>query len=483
MRRTFLAALLVPLTLAGCARNPASGEQEFVLVSEQGERQAGQAAAKQIEEFMGLVENEPLQAYVRGLGERLAANSPRPGADYRFAVLDAKEPNAFALPGGPVYVTRGLLVLLNSEDELAGTMGHEVGHVAARHHVRQATARAPFAVLKIPGAIVGVVSGTLGKLVNLPANVAGGLVLSPYSRDQESEADRLGADIAAATGYDPAALVSSLETLERDAELRTGESRNPSFFDTHPATPGRISDLRQHLMKQGLTASQPRRASAYLKRIDGLVVGDGAKGGVFADSRFLHPELRLSFLFPKGWTTHNTDQVVIGVDPTAERERFCLFQISAKGTAPAQGALADGFKEKQVAGFESLQVNGLPALRSVDRGRKRLVHATWIAHRGHVYRMACASPASGPDWEARFDATAGSFRSLQASDWKDIRERRIRLFTARSGENVDALVDRTGSTWSAERVAMANALAGPDVRFAGGEKLKIAVWEPYRAKR
>ncbi|HZE89561.1 MAG TPA: M48 family metalloprotease [Verrucomicrobiae bacterium] len=202
-----LAAVLA-LTLGGaCARNPVSGRPEMTLVSEAKERELGEAEARRVAETMGILEDPALSAYVRAVGERLAQFSPRTDVTYTFQIVDMEEPNAFALPGGPVYVSRGLLVLTNSEDELAGVLGHEIGHVAARHAVRRVTRAAPLAVVTgLGAAVTSIVSPMLGDLVGGIGGVAGAFVLAPYSREQEREADRIGQELAGAAGWDPAGL-------------------------------------------------------------------------------------------------------------------------------------------------------------------------------------------------------------------------------------------------------------------------------------
>ena len=198
--------LLIGLGTGGCAMNPVSGQPEMVLVSNEQEKSIGAEEAKKVEQEMGLLDGDPFSPYLNRLGRRLAEESPRKNVSYQFHLVDMTEPNAFALPGGYVYVTRGLLVLVNSEDELAGVVGHEIGHVAARHSVQKISKQGPFAI------VFGVVSGVTGLVSPLIGDIVGGigqftqsLVFAPYSRSQESEADEVGQEIA---------------VLERPAALR-----------------------------------------------------------------------------------------------------------------------------------------------------------------------------------------------------------------------------------------------------------------------
>ena len=225
-------AWVLVTTVFGCSMNPVSGWPEFTLVSQEQEKKIGAEEAKKVEEEMGLLDDAKLTAYLDTLGQRLAKESPRQNVTYQFHVVDMTEPNAFALPGGYVYVTRGLLALVNSEDELAGVVGHEVGHVAARHSVQKISKQGPFAV------VFGLVSGITGLVSPLVGNIVGGigdftqsLVFSPYSRSQETEADRVGQDMSARAGWDPAALSTFLHTLGREVDQMSKEPRKPSLFD------------------------------------------------------------------------------------------------------------------------------------------------------------------------------------------------------------------------------------------------------------
>ncbi len=199
--------LLTSLQATACSINPVSGMPEVTLISVEQEKKIGAEEAKKVEAEMGLLDDAQFLPYLDALGQRLAKESPRQDVTHQFHIADMAEPNAFALPGGYVYVTRGLLALVNSEDELAGVVGHEIGHVAARHTVQKISKQGPFAV------VFGIASGITGLFVPVAGNIIGGvgdltqgLLFSPYSRSQETEADRVGQEMAAKAGWDPAAL-------------------------------------------------------------------------------------------------------------------------------------------------------------------------------------------------------------------------------------------------------------------------------------
>ena len=209
--RWLLACLLLTgLQATACSMNPVSGRPEVTLLSVEQENKIGAEEAKKVEAQMGLLDDAQFLPYLDALGQRLAKESPRQDVTHQFNVADMAEPNAFALPGGYVYVSRGLLALVNTEDELAGVVGHEIGHVAGRHTVQKISRQGPFA------AVFGIASGLAGIVSPLAANIIGGvgdltqgLLFSPYSRSQETEADRVGQEMAAKAGWDPAALSAS----------------------------------------------------------------------------------------------------------------------------------------------------------------------------------------------------------------------------------------------------------------------------------
>ena len=208
------------------------------------ERRLGQEAAEEVEQTVGLVRDPKLVGYVRQVGGRLAQAAQRPDITWRFNVADDPEANAFALPGGWVYVTRGLLALLNSEDELAGVLGHEMAHVLERHAARRVSAATPFAVIfGVPAAILGTVSPTLGGIVSGTGRAASSVALASYSRDQEREADQRGVVLIARAGYDPTALAAFLRTLEREEALAGQNPDRARFLSSHPATPERVASV------------------------------------------------------------------------------------------------------------------------------------------------------------------------------------------------------------------------------------------------
>jgi len=464
------------LLAAGCS----TGESRPSLISEKKERELGQEAASEVERTIGLVQDPALVGYVREIGRRLVAQTPQPDAPYQFNVADETEPNAFALPGGFVYVTRGLLALANSEDELAGVMGHEIGHVVARHSVRQLEASTPFSILfGIPSAIVGIVSPALGGIVGGVGKLASGLVLAPYSRDQEREADQIGIQLAAKAGWDPTGLPSMLHTLEREEALAGGDPSRISFFANHPATPERVKDTTASA--KTLTRGPGRPIAAprpvFLARLDGLVIGQDPANGIFVKNVFQHPGLGLALEMPAGWKTKNTPVAAIASEP--DRRAAVALQMSADGNDPLAGAREDGLDEKEMNQVTRTTIAGLPAAQLIAQDREVRMHLTWIAYRGHVYRVAGISPPRAFEtYRETFARTAASFRPLRSEERERMTDVRLRPRPARGGEGVAAFVTRTGGTWKADQTAVANGIeAGSTLQ--DGFMMKVPIRQRY----
>lgn len=474
------------LLSVGCALNPVSGRPEVVVMTTAKEIEAGREEAKKIEEQIGLLTQHPAVDHVQAIGERLAEHSPRTDVPYSFHVVDMAEPNAFALPGGYVYVSRGLLVFANSEAELACVIGHEIGHVAARHAVQRATRTAPIALATgLPALAVGILSPRLGRTVAGVGGLAGTALLAPYSRSQETEADGVGQKMAAAAGWDPGGMPSFLHTLAREEAL-SGGSKIPAFLRSHPSTPKRVEKTRK-LAAQ--LASGPRTTiaadhAAFLHSLDGLAVGENPSRGLFDGQRFLHPDMDLTLLFPEGWKTQNAATFVRAQAP--EGAALAVLEIQGPGEDPLAAAksFAAVQKLKFTAQPEAFEVGELPAARGTVLLRggsgELLLDFTWIVHHGAVFRLTGATgPGRADTFGPVFREIAGSFRSLTLSELQGIHVIRLRIITARRGETLKELLARTNAVADAEKTAVVNGISA-DTSLDEGRLLKVTVWELYR---
>lgn len=483
------ARLALALTLcsfaSACVLNPLTQERDVVLVSLEEEIRLGEEVAEQVEAEMGLVEDEALLALVRDVGERVAAVAPQQGYSYRFKVVDRVEPNAFALPGGHVYVSRGLLAITNTEDELANALAHEIVHVAARHHAqRQATATG-VGILALPGLLVGgLIGGPVGGLVSAPFALVGVGAVASYSRSQELEADEIGQRLAGDAGYAPSALAEVLRQLERDEALRSAEARQPTWFDSHPSTPRRVAKAAE---REVAATPASRDPGEYLARLDGLRVGANPAEGVFDGQRFLHPALDFTLVFPEGWKVSNRRDAVGAYLENGGAQVALEFDAGGKDAREAANAFIANLREKtrvDVARIEKVERAGAPSVRAqllADSRRGRVaVDATWILHGEHVYRLTGVVQDDYSDaHRTLFGEVGESFATLTGTQRAGIGDRRLRLRKARAGESLAAFSKRTGNAWTAEETAAANALL-PDAVLAAGQVLKVALREPYR---
>jgi predicted Zn-dependent protease len=460
---------VVAMAAGGCAS----------LISPQHERQLGQEEAEEFERATGLVRDPGLVAYVRQVGERLASGAAHAVA-WEFRVADDPAPNAFALPGGFVYLTRGLLALANREDDLAGVIAHEMGHVLERHSVRRATAASPFAILfGVPAAILDRVSPAAGSVLGGAGRLASSLALASYDRDQEREADRVAVALSARAGWDPRGLAALLRTLEREDALGGRPEGRPGFFSTHPSTPERVASIEAGAAALGSPAPPLTAAAraAFLAKLDGLLVGENPAHGVLVGSRLVHPELDLAADLPPAWTTGPVRRGVAALAP----DRTAVLLLAAAGEAddPVQAARNDGVPERLVAGLRRAESAGLPAARLVaDTREGDRLDLTWVVHARRVLRVMAL--ASIPEWSRHrpvFEQVVGSVRPLGPAERARITETRLRIQPARAGERMADLVERTGGVWEPARVAVANGVAA-DVPLEAGWPVKVPLRQP-----
>lgn len=466
-----LATLLGGVAAGACA-----------TVSPQAERSIGRKEADEVERTVGLVREPRVVEYVEAIGARLGQATGRLDISWQWNVADDGDANAFAVPGGWVYVTRGLLALSNREDEVAGVLAHEMAHVVERHAVRRAGAATPLAILfGVPSGILGIVSPSLGGIVGGAGRLVSGLTLAPYSREQEREADRVGSALAARAGWDPNALADLLGTLER-AETAAGSApTRSSFFATHPSTPDRVANIAALARSLSRAAVAPiaNGRAAFLGRLEGLVVGNNAAYGVFAGRLFLHPEFDLALEMPASWKSTNSPEAAGAMAP--DQAAVILLQLVGSGDDPVAGARAEGLSDAQLKGIRRVRISGRPAaaLNASTRDGTN-VSLTWIAHRSRIFRVTgvCGS-ADWARFRDEFERTAASFRPLRPEDQVRITESRLRIRAARAGESIAQVLARGGAAWTAAQAAVANGVT-TERPLERDWPVKVAVSELFR---
>ncbi|HXZ23713.1 MAG TPA: M48 family metalloprotease [Methanomassiliicoccales archaeon] len=459
------------LALLSCASAPPAASdrpRRTVLLTEQDDVRAGREAAGAVAVQIGVLDDPALKAYLNEIGRKLLRGVPNRGFDFQFNVVDQLEPNAFALPGGFIFVSRGLLLLANNEDQLACVMGHEIGHVVRRHAARQQAIAQSASPLSLPWMRAG--------------------QMAAYSRDMERQADEDGQLLCAAAGYDPRALGSFLTSLELAERLRQGTSRTPGFFDTHPGSVDRVaaSAVRASQIRWQRDPTLGDSRAALLKHTEGLAVGPRPESGIFEGSRFLHPVLGFEIRFPSGWSTANTNQMVGAMEPKGEAMVYLTGDLPAGDPKHvAETWLARARKESPLDVQESVpvKVGSIDAYRmlldSSGRGGSIRGYVTFVPFGPTTYRITGIAPSFLADQHLpRVLVTMRSFRPLSEADRHSIKAMRLRVATARSGEDLAALGQRTNNAWDSTTAAVFNGLP-VDQRFRGGELVKTAQVEAY----
>jgi predicted Zn-dependent protease len=336
---------------------------------------------------------------------------------------------------------------------------------------------------------VGIVSSGLGTAIADAGQAASDLIIAPYSRDQEREADRVGQEIAASAGWNPQGLASFLESLGREAELRSGKERQFSFFDTHPTTGERVAKTSQRATQFKISPAPPiaKNHAALMTKLDGLLVGDNPAKGILIGNDFMQPTLDFYMRFPPAWKKQNTNELVVAQAPWGE-EALVVLEVAGKGDDPV--AVVRQLEKKQDAKLlrnaSQIKINGLPAVQLTSKAKTSKgmmgVLMTWIAHKGLVYQIAGLSPSDTFDsFREVLKKTAASFRPLSAEDWPKIKETRLRVIKARDGETLAEFVQRVKNEWSPAEIAVENGLS-QNSRLSEGQLIKVGILQPYEPK-
>lgn len=421
-----LVALSALLFHSSCSVNPATGQQQLSFYNEAEEIEMGRQADEEIIASVGLYDDPELQAYIEDLGQRLAAESERPGLPWSFKVMDDPAVNAFALPGGYIYVTRGLLSHMESEAELSGVLGHEIGHVTARHGVNQAS-KQMLAMVGLGLAVL--IDDDLVQVAGVAA--AGfGLLFLKYGRDDERQADDLGLRYMSRSGFDPRAMPGVFSVLE-GVQTVEGVGRLPSWLSTHP-DPGARRERMQQAVAQlpgDFSAAEVNRES-YLRRLDGMTFGENPREGFFEGNAFLHPEMRFRFQFPEGWETSNEKASVSAASPAQD----AFLQVSLAEADTPEAAAEAFFEEEGLSQGDAWdkKVHGLPASWSrfdySDAESALSGTVAFVRHNGNVFQLLAASTQEEwSDQQRTLEGALASFARLDDPKALNVQPRRLRL--------------------------------------------------------
>lgn len=475
MRNRMIVLLGLLLVLASCAVNPATGRRELMLVSEQQEIAMGREADPQISAAYGLVDDPALQAYVSGLGLRLAAASERPDLPWSFKVVDDPIVNAFALPGGFIYVTRGILSRFDSEAELAGVLGHEIGHVTARHSASQMSRQQ----LQQIGLGVGmVVSERFRQYGGIAA--AGLQVMNlSYSRGDESQSDELGLRYISRLDYDADAMIGVFQMLAQAGG--GGGGRLPEWQLTHPYPENREADMRRIIAETGVSRDGTVNRDQYMDAIDGIVYGENPRDGYFEDSRFLHPELAFELTFPTGWSTINQRTVVAAVSP-AEDAVVMLGVVDDAGAPDAEVRdflRGEGISGGPISEAQSGRVTTARAEFQATTAEGSLSGAVaFVSYGDLTYRMVgYSSPADWRTYASQVDRAISSFAEVTDRAVLDVQPLRLRIARLDAAMSLTSYIRSAPQPIELEELARLNRVA-PGAVLSTGTPIKLVEGRP-----
>lgn len=444
LKQMVLGVILILFLLSGsCAMNPVSGGPELMLLSESDEIQLGKQTDVQVRKQYGVYEDQKLSAYLNDMGQRLAGVSHRPNLPYKFEIVDASAVNAFAVPGGYVYFTRGILANLNNEAELAGVMGHEIGHITARHSAQQYS-RAQLAQF---GVVVGGLF--LGDLVSGVAQLGVGMLFLSFSRENERQADALGVEYASRAGYDGKELAAFFETLER---MNPGSDRSglPGWFSTHPSPEDREVSVRKEAkewqQKLGMKDAKVNRET-YLRHIDGLVYGDDPRQGYVEEGVFYHPDMKFQFPVPANWKINNTPSQVQIMNEN--KDGGIIFSAAAAASPKDAASKFVQANRASVLSSDPITVGGFPAQRVVSdvRGQSGTIRVvSYFIQRGKsiFYFHGLSSPSAFDKYLNTFERTMKGFKELTDSKKINVKPDRIRLRTTKTAGTVESSLRSMG---------------------------------------
>jgi predicted Zn-dependent protease len=481
MKKIFvLSCFIASLTfIHSCSRNPVTGKRQVALMSEANEIALGQSADPQIIAQYGLYQDTALQNFVTQRGKQLAAVSHRPNLEYHFRIVDSEVLNAFAVPGGYVYFTRGIMASFNDEAQFMGVLGHEIGHITARHSVVQQR-NATFAQL---GIIAGVIiNPELGRFADA-ASQGLGLLFLKFGRDDERESDRLGVEYSTKLKYDAKRMGEFFVTLERSS-AQAGAAELPDFLATHPNPGDRYQTVTklatEWQQKENLTNAIVNRNS-YLRRLEGLIYGEDPRQGFLENNVFYHPEMRFQFPVPAGWNYANTPQVV----QVAPKDGKALMMLMlAQGTSLEQAA--SGMIQKyqlQVVNSRNMTVNGFNAMEIVadqkpqQQTQQAQVIRTLsylIQYNNNIYHLiGIAGLNDFNNYVGSFTNTMQNFRQLTDQSKINKQPERIRIKTVNTTMTLDkALRSYNVPQARLEQHAIMNGMKLTD-NVAAGTMIKI----------
>ena len=459
-----------------CATNPVTGKRELALVSESQEIAIGQQGAAEVRASIGLYPNATLQGYVNRIGLALAATTERPGLPWEFQVVDDASVNAFALPGGFIFVTRGLLAHMTTEAELASVLGHESGHVSARHSVQQMSRQQVAAIGLGVGSVLSPAIAKYGQI----AGAGLGLMFLKYGRDDETQSDQLGFRYALAGGYDTREMIKVFEMLQR-AEQLAGGGRLPEWQSTHPDPGNRIAAVQALVQatSQNLTTMKVGGAE-FLRQIDGMVYGVNPRAGFFKGTLFLHPDLKFVFQFPEGWKTHNGADAVAAISA----DESALIELRGAQGSAAEAARVFFSQQGMTAGVQSRgTIHGNPVVSAEftaadGQGGSVRGIAAFFEYGAATWRTLTYTTAARYDaWKPAFQQSINSFDRLTDPVALAVQPLRLRIDAAPRAMSLAQFHAQLPSSISLAELALINGIP-EGAQLLAGQSMKRVIGTP-----
>ncbi|MDG2060382.1 MAG: M48 family metalloprotease [SAR86 cluster bacterium] len=468
-----LRLLLVFSLLTSCSINPVTGNRDFVTMSEDSEIAMGQNYSVQVLQQVPAYKDKDLQAYVQMIGESLAKKSHRSNLIYRFTVLDSPDINAFALPGGYIFINRGLMAYLSSEEELAAVLGHELGHVTARHSVRQ------MSQAQLIGFMSMIVGSQAGRTAADITNMAGGAFLAGYGREMELEADKIGAEYMALDGYSPQGMMETLTVLKEQeiysknlSELRGQEPKTyHGLFSSHPSNDKRLQAVL--ISSQNLPIVSKKIKSNYLESIDGLVYGDSENAGIRRGSDFYHGPLNFHLKAPASWEILNSQDRLGFLAPKSQASLF--FTMEDQNRRLSAKEYLERNKAFDIISGQNISPDGLDAFTAIASSGNSLYRLAVIFRDKNIYQFygSVEQGSKFSDFDEQFLSIINSFRSLRNKEKLLAKPLKISSYVVKNGDSYSTLSKSSAIPYDPEgRLRLLNG-DYPEGELSVGSLIKI----------
>ncbi|MCG8578950.1 MAG: M48 family metalloprotease [Bacteroidales bacterium] len=448
------------------------------------DKQLGAENAKSVIGEMGIYNDADKTEYINKVGIRLVNELNDNPFEYQFHIVPEKTPNAFATPGGYIYITTGLFPLLQSEDELACIMAHEIIHAHKRHSVKQMKHSLLPMLLEVPGNLLGMLNENLGAIFNVPIETSNMLFMASYSRRLETEADMEGMKLATAAGYKPLALKDILQRMTTSVELVSGAEEERNYFNDHPYTPERLHKIE--LASKDLKPVNKQAVSTnFLNELDNVLFGESASNGVFIKNTFLHPYLNFKLTFPEEWVYQNQPTAVAAFHPMQNAGIAMGLEASQKNSEQLAHNFISQLSEKErskILESRAYTINGENAYMITFQEETRegpiYAYALWMPFNKYMLKF---SGIASVEKKEELKEVVYSLDSLSDADHKRIKSKKLKVVEAISGETIADLNKRVGNQLNAQLTAIINDKSVNEI-LNEHDRIKVVVELPYTAE-